>query len=57
MRFIFPGPTVKNTNAQNRAKFRILIDLTKPSIGDLLTQENNNIKLLYPIQNMTLRNY
>jgi hypothetical protein len=40
MRFIFPGPTtLGNTNAQNRTKFRILIDLTKLNIGDLLTQE------------------
>jgi hypothetical protein len=30
-----------NTNAQNRTKFRILIDLTKLNIGDLITEEKN----------------
>jgi hypothetical protein len=42
-----------NTNAQNRTKCRILIDLNKRIIGDLLTLKT--IKLLYPRQNMTLR--
>jgi hypothetical protein len=52
MRFIFPGPTTWEIQMLRT----ILIDLTKLNIGDLLTQKKNNIKLLYPIQNMTLRN-
>jgi hypothetical protein len=57
MRFIFSGATdFGNSNAQNRSKIRILIDLTKLTIGNLFTQEKNNIKLPCARQNMTLRN-
>jgi hypothetical protein len=41
MSFIFPG----QTTAQNRTKFRILIDITKLNIGDILTQEKHLITL------------
>jgi hypothetical protein len=46
--FYFSGANYGNSNAKNRSKIRILIDLTKLNSGDLLTQESKTHLIILP---------